>query len=66
MPLRRSSLCRGWGGGLHRRQGRSGNYLSLGWEFADCFYIWEIPGDHEDKDLENVVHNSNTLHWPDT
>lgn len=40
----------------------SGNYVSLGWEFADCFYIWEIPGDHGAKDLGNVVpklvHNS--------
>lgn len=30
---------------------RSRNYVSLGWEFADCFYIWKIPGDHRQKHL---------------
>lgn len=28
----------------------SGNDISSGWEFADCFYIWEIPEDHNFKD----------------
>lgn len=40
-----AGLSRAGEGAPWRGQVRSGNYVSLGWEFVDCFYIWEIPGD---------------------
>lgn len=43
---------------------RSGNDVSVGWEFADCFYIWEIPEDRRSKDLWNVVPKVTTVAPP--
>lgn len=43
----------------------SGNYVSLRWEFVDCFYIYEILGDLGDI-VPMLLHNSDTHHQLDT